>query len=426
MLIKNGLVFIEGNFYKTNILIKGSKISEISNEATDSKVIDAKGKFVIPGIIDCHVHFRDLGQDHKEDWLSGSKAAVAGGVTTVIDMPNNQIPIYSYVLLDEKRKTAAEKSLCNFGFYMMLTDQNVETVNEIDNIAGAKLYLGLTTGANTVKDVEDIIRRSKNNMIITVHAEDNDWLTLNKKKYPHSVEFHSMIRDNISEVISVIKMLDLTRKYGQRIHFAHISSSEALLLIEQAKSEGLPITCEVTPHHLFLDESDYAELGNLAKMNPALKYRRDREALWEGIVNGVIDIIATDHAPHTLKEKKQTNAPAGVPGIETMLPLLLDTVNKGSLTLKRLIELVCENPARLFNLMSKGKLQHGYDADITIIDMELEKEVRTNDLFTKCGWSPFNGWKLKGWPVMTIVNGNIIYENGKICDDIKGKEVIIS
>ena len=394
LLIKNGKVYQNGALIQKNIFIQGDKITKItSQEIKADEVIDAKNKIIIPGLIDGHVHFREPGLTHKEDFFSGSCAAVAGGITTILDMPNTKPATTDLQRLEEKRKLA-RKSIVNYGFHFGSTLNNISEIKKAKNIASVKIYMEYTTGDLKIDDNTVLQEIFSNARICAVHAENE-------------------------QILDALNMIKNTKS---SIHFCHVSSKEELHYAKGGKIKNA-VSVEVTPHHLFLTAKDLNKLGSFGEMKPGLKTEEDQKALWEGIYNGNVDTIGTDHAPHTKEEKMQLNYPFGVPGCETMLPLLLNAMNEKRITLKKIVQLCCENPAKIFKIKSKGLIKEGFDADLAIIDLDLEKEVRNEELLTKCKWSPFAGWKLKGWPVVAIVNGNIALNNGKI-DNIKAKEVL--
>ncbi len=395
LLIKNCRILIKDKVYNKNILIKKDKISKITNkEPKAEKVIDARNNFVLPGLIDCHVHFREPGLTHKEDFLTGSMAAAKGGITTILDMPNTLPPTTTIAALEEKRKLAA-KSIVNYGFNFGATENNLEDIKKAKNIAAVKLYMDYTTGDLKVSDFEVIAEILKASKLTIIHAED----------------------EHIKNAIEIL----IKNKIKNKVHFAHVSSQKELDYAKQNKIQN-QITVEVTPHHLFMNQNDIQILGAFAEMKPRLKTEQDQKALWHGIKNGTVDTIASDHAPHLREEKEQANYPFGVPDIETMLPLLLDAFNSNKISLPIIIKLCCENPAKIFKIKNKGFLKEGYDADLVIVDLDKRQAVRNEDLLTKCKWSPYEDKILKGWPITTIVNGDIIYDNGEIFD-IKAKEV---
>lgn len=391
LLIKNAKIFTKGILINKNIFIENQKIRKITNQNLQAdKVIDAKNRIVLPGLIDSHVHFREPGLTQKEDFLTGSKAAAAGGITTFLDMPNTNPPTTTIERLEEKRRLA-KKSVVNYGFHFGSTKDNIEEIKKAENIASVKVYMDITTGELIINDENTLKKIFQIPITKTIHAENE----------------------------RILKAIEFGRDYS-RLYFCHVSSKQELDNIIKNKTSNIFI--EVTPHHLFLTEQEKEKHKGFADMKPGLKKKDDQIALWEAIKNNFVDTIATDHAPHTKDEKMQINYPFGVPGCETMLPLLLNAVNDKLLTLKKLVQLCCENPAKIFKIKRKGFIQEGFDADLTIIDINLEKEVRNEELQTKCKWSPFNGFRLKGWPVMTIVNGNIVFDNGNI-NHVRGKEV---
>tara|TARA_Y100000310_G_scaffold281722_1_gene302414 strand:+ start:46323 stop:47522 length:1200 start_codon:yes stop_codon:yes gene_type:complete len=394
LLIKNGKIYQNGALIKKNIFIQKDKITKITNQELKSdEVIDAKDKVIIPGLIDGHVHFREPGQTHKEDFLTGSMAAAAGGVTTVLDMPNTNPPTTNLQRLEEKRKLA-KKSVVNYGFHFGSTNNNIAEIEKVKGVAAVKVYMDYTTG-DLILNNEDVLKKIfSSNKTIAVHGENEN----------------------------ILKALEFIQHGSNHVHFCHVSSKEELNYAKSKKINN-SVSVEVCPHHLFLTAKDVNTLQSFGEMKPSLKTEEDQKALWSGIHDGKVDTIATDHAPHTKEEKMEMNYPFGVPGCETMLPLLLNALKDKKITLKRIVELCCENPAKIFKIKNKGFIKEGYDADLTVVDLDLEKEVRNDELFTKCKWSPFDGWKLKGWPVTTVVNGNVIFDNGKV-NNIAAKEVL--
>ena len=373
-----------------NILIENDKISLVTKDSfAVDEIINAKDKVIIPGVIDSHVHFREPGAEHKEDFLSGSRAAVSGGVTTVLDMPNNNPPCLSVDVLAKKREVA-KKSIVNYGFHFGCSKDNISEIAKVKNIASVKVYMDHTTGDLLIDDDIALEKIFNSYKLIAVHAEG----------------------DNVQKASRLIKN---TKK--NKLYFCHISSENELKLARKITKK---IFIEATPHHLFLTQED--KLGGFGMMKPSLKTQQDQDALWQAVSSGVIDTIGSDHAPHTVEEKKSENPPFGVPGVETLLPLMLDAVNNGKLSLGKMIKLCCENPATIFKIKGKGFLLPEYDADLVIVDLSKEKQVKNEELFTKCKWSPFNGKTLKGWPVTAIVNGKIVYCDGQV-NDIKSKEV---
>lgn len=404
--IKNAKLISDGKEVIKNIYINNGKIKKITEKNIKAeKSIDAKQNFVIPGIIDPHVHFREPGLTYKEDFYTGSMAAAAGGITTFFDMPNTVPPTLTYFDIEEKR-FLAKKSLVNYGFYIGASKDNLAEIKKANygkeagcNVPGTKLFMNLSTGKMMIDDKDTIRQIFRNSRLVAVHAEG--------PKVDEAIQY--------------------AIKTGTRLYLCHISTADEIKIIKEYRNESefarKNVFVEVTPHHLFLTEKDFEEQGAFAKMIPGLKAKKDQSALWDAIADGTVDVIGTDHAPHTIEEKKaKENQPSGVPGEETMLPLMLDAVNKGKLELKKLVELTSRNPARIFGIRNKGRIVEGCDADLTIIDMGLANEVRNEELKTKCRWSPFNGWRLKGWPVATIVGGKVVCNHGKIYKNT-GKEI---
>jgi len=430
-LLKNGHIVSSKEIIIGDLLIKEGKIDKIGDNinAPGAEEIDCTNKYILPGIIDAHVHFRSPGYEEEEDWETGSSAALAGGVTTVFDMPNTNPKTVTLKALDQKKALAKKKSHVNFRFFMGATGDNIEEINKAgDDVIGVKVYMGQTTG-QTVKDdgMEKLLKNlfEQTNKIIAVHAEDEEMIEKRMKIYhdENSPEIHSLIRNDAVAFTATKKAVHLAKKYRGRLHICHLSTKKEVELLRKYKD----ITCEVAPHHLFFTVAEYAKQGNFVKVNPPIRSQNDVDALWEGLLDGTINIIATDHAPHLRKDKETGywQAPAGMPGVEFVLPLMLDSVNKGRITLKDIIRLMCEGPARIYGLHKKGFLKEGFDADIVIIDMDIKREIRNEDVVSKCGWTPYAGRILQGWPVMTFVRGNLLVENGKIVSGQTGAEVPI-
>jgi len=410
-----------------DILINNGLIQSIGSISEADQEIDIANKLVIPGLIDIHVHFREPGGEHKEDWLTGSRAAAAGGVTTVIDMPNTHPPAIDNKTIDEKRKLA-EKSLINYGFYLGATKDNLEAIKNARQVAGVKIFVGSSTGDLLVSEDKDIKKLfSIPNVLWALHAEDEDMITANSKKNANNDNptVHSKIRNRQAAIRAVERVIALAKKTRAKIRICHINTSEEIELIKNAKQDGVDITCEVSPHHLFLNEQEYRKHGNFVKVNPPLRTSNDNHALIQALGSGIIDVVATDHAPHTTDEKRQAyaKAPAGIPEVQTSLPLLLNEVNKKNLDLKRVVEATSAKPAELLRINNKGKIKEGFDADLAVIDLNKRNILNKQMLLSKCGWSPYEGWELKGWPIMTFINGNLVYNNGKINEQYKGEEI---
>lgn len=436
ILLKNGQVGCGLGVYDADVLIENGKIvdtydwGKAPKMGKSDKIIDCTGKLILPGLIDVHVHFREPGQSYKEDWKTGSSAAVAGGVTTVFDMPNNKPPVLTVKDLDEKRELIKGNSYCNYGLYIGFNGHNIDEINAVKNVPGVKFYACDSTGdmgVENAKAVENLFEKS--NKLIVVHAEGAFTVEENAKKYLAEFEgreidpaIHSKIRSPEAALIAVKRVCELAKKYKRKTHIAHLSTDGELEVVTDHKEF---VSCEVAPHHLLLCDDDYTKLGNFLRVNPPVRSREDIFAMWKGIKFEEINIIATDHAPHTIEEKEQgyLQAPSGVPELDTLLPFLLNAVNDEGLTVAELVKLCCEHPAKIFGLKNKGQIESGFDADIVVVDMDIEREVEREGLLTKCGWSPYEGLTFKGWPVMTFVNGELVFEGGKIVGRQAGKEV---
>ncbi|MBU2477088.1 dihydroorotase [Candidatus Micrarchaeota archaeon] len=437
LLIKNAKIQEKNNFFIKNVFCKKGKIASITNpdntKFNADKTIDAKGKLLLPGGIDCHVHFREPGMEKKGNWKSESRAAAAGGITSVIDMPNTIPSTTTVQTLKEKRKTAEKNSLINFGFHFGAEKRKLAEINKVKNIASIKVFMGSSTGNLLVEEekiLEEIFRTGKQkNILIVLHAEEEKIIKKNSKKAReknwNNVKYHNKIRSEKAESEAIKKALKIQKKVGNRIHFLHVSTKKGMQEIIKAKKRTKQVSCEVCPHHLFLNEKDLNRLGNFGKMNPPLRTKKDNEFLMNALKKGLIDFIATDHAPHTKKEKQKNyfDAPSGVTGIETVYSLLLNEAAKGKIKLSKVIEVLCEKPAEVYGIKNKGKIKEGFDADLVLVDLNKSFTVKNSDIHSKCKWTPFNGRKLKGKIEATIINGNIVYNKGKINSKIKGKEV---
>lgn len=390
VIIENGMVYLNGRLEGRSILIEDGKIAKITNaKMRADERINASGLIVLPGSIDPHVHFREPGLTNKEDFRTGSFAAAAGGVTSFLDMPNTKPPTLTSELLREKIELASEKSVVNFGFHFGSSADNLEEIKNAKGIASVKIFMDASTGNMLIQNDETIRKIMEGSRICAIHAEGRN----------------------------ARKAIDIARSLGRKFYLCHVGTESEIGYVKQNKKENVFV--EVTPHHLFLTENDQSRL---VKMKPSLKNESDRRSLWDSLNDGTIDAIGSDHAPHTIEEKETSDA-YGVPGVETRLPLMLDAVNKRRLTMRRMVETMCENPARIFSIKGKGFIKTGNDADLVMVDMKLAKKVRNDGLFTKCGWSPFDGYELCGWPVKTMVNGEIVFEDGMVYEENRGEAV---
>ena len=427
--IRNARVVLPGGIQQVDVLVKAGIISAIGrNLPGQSEVFDAYGLVLMPGIIDPQVHFRDPGAPQKEDLHSGSCAAAAGGVTSFLDMPNNSPPVIDRIRLAVKKEDAAKKCVVNYGFFIGATPDNLEELNSAENVCGIKIFMGSSTGNLLVSEDSDLERIfSTGTRLIAVHAEDESLLQENSEMLStvREVEAHPRIRDEAVALRASEKAVALSLKYQRRLHILHLTTEEEVRMLQRLP-RGHKISTEVCTQHLTLIAPGcYRELGTLAQMNPPLRTSRHRDSLWKALKDGVIDCIATDHAPHTLEEKKRPygEAPSGMPGVETSLPLMLDRANRGECSLLEISKWMSEAPARLYGMFNKGRIEVGYDADLVLVDMEQTKTVTNGQLHTRVNWSPFHGMQLKGWPVRTLVHGKTVFLDGKVDTKVRGREI---
>jgi len=431
LVLKDCRAVINGEIVKASIGISQGKISAIKKILSGEKEIDCSRKLVLPGLIDPHVHFRVPGAEYKADWKHESRAALHGGVTCVLDMPNNKPGICTSALLEEKRKTVKRTAGVDFGLHFGASPKHLDEIPKAEHCAAVKAFMGSSTGDLLIEKREDQLKAfsisAENKKIVMVHAEDEATIRKNSEKAKKngwdSVKFHSKIRPPEAELISVKQALEVRKEAGNRLHICHVSNSESIPFIGAEKPSGM-VSCGVTPNHLFLCVEDLEGLGNLAKVNPPVGTRQNRVKLWEALNSGAIDIIESDHAPHTEEEKNAPfpEAPSGIPGIETTLPLLLDAFHRKLISLERISEMCCSAPAELFGIKNKGFIKEGYDADFAVIDLKKEHKVDSGALYTKCGWSPFDGRELKGFVEKTFLRGELRHDSGQVFSG-KGLEV---
>lgn len=438
--IKNARIINERHDFKGNILIRDEYIVAVGNTDNipvpgDARVINADGLILIPGIIDDHVHFRDPGLTHKGDIHSESAAAVAGGVTSFMDMPNTKPQTTTISLLNDKFMHASENSCANYSFYLGATNTNLDEVMKADprQVCGIKLFMGSSTG-NMLVDEENSLRELFARAVIPVaaHCEDEGIIRRNsvvyRNKYGNDVpvRMHPMIRSREACFTSSSHAIELAKEYNTRLHILHLSTADELKLFRNdIPPEEKRITAEVCVHHLWFEESAYETLGTLVKCNPAVKTAYDRDALLKGLNNNIIDVVATDHAPHTLEEKKNTyfNAPSGGPFVQNSLQAMLELWHRNIISIGRIVELMCHNPARLFKINKRGFIREGYKADLCLIDPSRSFTVKKDNILYKCGWSPLEGTTFSSTVVKTIVNGNIVWDDGRINKDHRGQKL---
>ena len=430
LLIKNGNVVIGNSFEDLNIGIKNNKISLLSTSSNyeSDNIVDAKNLIILPGVIDSQVHFREPGSEYKEDLQTGSMGAALGGVTSVFEMPNTYPPTSTVDRLKDKFNLAKDRMWVNYAFYAGATKENFSSLPELEKVpgcVGVKIFMGSSTGNLLVPDDETLINVLKSrNFRVAVHAEDEPRLIDRKKLIKNNgVDFHPTWRDVLTALNATKRVIKGANASKKPVHILHITTEEE---IEYIKNNKEFISVEVTPQHLTLNAPEcYDELGAFAQMNPPIREVRHQKGLWKGIKDGVVDVIGSDHAPHTIEEKNKTypETPSGMPGVQTIVPIMLDHVNQGNLSLFKLCELISTNPARLYKVINKGEIKLNNDADLTIIDLNKEVKITNDMMATKSGWTPFNNKKVKGWPVMTIVNGNIVMRDGELIGSPKGKPV---
>lgn len=429
VLIKNAQIVNEGKVEQGDVLIEGDRIVEVggvwSAKSSQTKVIDADGQYLLPGMIDDQVHFREPGLTHKATIESESKAAVAGGITSFIEMPNTVPQATTIELLEQKFDRAKETSWANYSFMFGGTNDNLEEILKVDpqKVAGLKLFLGSSTGNMLVDDpkvLEEIFSKTK--LRISVHCEDETTIKNNLAKYIDQygedipIHLHPVIRSEEACYLSSSQAISLAKKTGARLHVFHLSTERETHLFENKKAiNDKKITAEVCIHHLWFSDEDYASKGTKIKWNPAVKKAKDRDGLWKALLDDRIDVIATDHAPHTLEEKNQvyTKAPSGGPLVQHALVALFEMHHRGKITVEKIVEKFAHNPARLFEIKDRGFIRPGYKADLVLVDPNAPWTVNKSNILYKCGWSPFEGTVFKSRVTHTFVNGALTYENGK-------------
>ena len=427
LIIKNGTCYIDGKLVNTDITVSGGKIKSIGKaDLNNHKVYDAENKIVLPGIIDTQVHFREPGSTDAEDLESGSRAAVLGGVTSLFEMPNTNPPTANLLEFEKKLKAAKNRMHSNYAFYFGATPSNTDQLAQLKNVegcCGVKLFAGSSTGNLLVDkeaDIEKVI--SSSDRVVSIHSEDEDIIKLRKKFIRKGdVHSHHEWRNVECAMSSTRRVVKIAERYNKKIHVLHVTTKDEVDFLAMHKKN---VTFETTPQHLTLYAPDcYDKLGTYAQMNPPLRGKEHYDRLWTAIKNNIVDVLGSDHAPHLKanKDKEYPDSPSGMPGVQTIFPVMIDHVNNGKLTLNQLINLMCENPCRIFGIKNKGFIKEGFDADLTIVDMKKEVTIKDEMIASKCGWTPFNNYKVKGFPVGTIVNGILVMSDGKILVESKGK-----
>ncbi len=434
IILKNAKVFISSELEEVDLFIKGNKIvSKVDCDGDDIEVVDLKGLTVLPGLIDTQVHFRDPGLTHKEDIKSGSLSALAGGITGYFEMPNTVPATTSAEALKSKLDTARNSSWTNYAFFMGASAENADSIDKLEQEAGCsgvKIFMGSSTGSLLVHQ-EEILDKilSKVKRRFSVHSE-SEALLLKRQKLifnkgmdlEYDVKLHPKWRNVDVAMESTRQIMALAKKHKAKLHLLHVSTKDEMEYLKSHKTPEMSV--EVTPQHLTLASPEcYEAFGTYAQMNPPIRTKEHREGLWKAINTGIVDIIGSDHAPHTEEEKKRPypKSPSGIPGVQTTLPLLLHHMAEGRISLNKIVELMCLNPSKLFNIQGQGEIKIGREANLTILDLEKEEVIKKSWLTSRVGWSPFEGLKIKGFPVMTMVQGRIAYNNGEIIGEPAGE-----
>lgn len=440
-IIKQARIVNEGQQFTGDVYVKNGFIECISEGENlpvkkDWKIIPANGLWLLPGIIDDHVHFREPGLEYKADIFTESRAAVAGGVTSYMEMPNTRPPVLTQELLAEKYTRAAQKSLANYSFYMGASNENLEEVLKTDpsRVCGVKVFMGASTG-NMLVDSEKVLETifSKVPMLIAVHCEDENTIRKNNAEFYQTpglkatASVHPQIRTAEACYLSSAKAVTLAEKLNTRLHILHLSTArEVGLLDNEIPLKEKKITAEVCVHHLWFSDKDYPVKGNLMKWNPAVKTESDREALLEALLDDHIDVVATDHAPHTLEEKQRPyfKAPSGGPGVQHSLMAMLEFAHQGKISIEKVVEKMCHNPAVLFRIQKRGFIRPGYAADLVLVDRNKTWKVNKSNILYKCGWSPLEGTTFHSKVEKTFVNGQLVYNRGTIDENIRGERLL--
>jgi dihydroorotase len=421
----------DGNTYSSDVACAAGKIVRIDKNilAPAEEVIDAAGQLLLPGVVDAQVHFREPGEEHEEDLSSGSRAAARGGVTSFLEMSDSDPATTNRQALNDKLTRAAQKSVVNYGFFIGATADNLEELNSGTSTCGIKIFMGASSKSLQIHRMQDMERIfAQGTRLIAVHAEDQARIQARTPQFAQRTDAaaHSELRDNECALIATRLALSLAKKYRRRLHILHVSTQEQVALLRQDKPAW--VTADATPHHLLLDINDYAGQGARVQTDPPIRNVVDKTALWAGLGDGIIDFIASDHAPHSLDEKNlgYPNAPSGIPGVETSLPLMLTEMHAGRCNLADIQKWMCYGPAQAYAIANKGKILVGWDADLTLVDMDNLQPVRHADTYTKAKWSPYDGRALRGWPVFTIVGGEIVFDHGRNRPGVLGKPLLFT
>ena len=430
-ILKNGIVVNQDGEGERDIGIRDGRIAALGTFAPEqaARTVDCKGLHILPGVMDTQVHFREPGLEHKEDLESGSRSAVMGGVTAVFEMPNTNPLTIDEVTFTDKVKRGHHRMHCDYAFFIGGTSENVQDLPELERApgcAGVKVFIGSSTGALLVEDddslrkIFQVIKRRA-----AFHAEDE--FRLNDRKglrIEGDARSHPVWRDEVAALMATQRLVNLARETGKRIHVLHISTKEEIDYLKDHKDVA---SCEATPHHLTMAAPEcYERLGTLAQMNPPVRDAEHRAGIWKGIEQGIVDVLGSDHAPHTLEEKQKVYpaSPSGMTGVQTLVPLMLDHVNAGRLSLQRFVDLTSAGPARLFNMAMKGRIAAGYDADFTVVDLKRSETITNKWVASKAGWTPYDGVTVRGWPVGTFVRGKQVMWQGELTNPSRGEAVV--
>ena len=427
LIIKNGTCYIDDNLEKLDLGIQNGKISHIGNlkEEKSKNTIDVTNKIVLPGLMDTQVHFREPGSVEAEDLHSGSRAAIVGGITSVFEMPNTNPPTTNFEEF-QKKINIGKRMYCNHAFYFGATAENyqlLEKLKDLDGCCGIKLFAGSSTGNLLVDKEDDIEKVFKHaSKVVAVHSEDEEILRLRKKLIENgNVKTHPVWRNEEVAISSTRKIVKIAKRLNKKAHILHVTTKEEVDFLSQNKGN---ITFEITPQHLTIYAPDcYDNLGSYAQMNPPIRDKSHYDRLWYAVRNNYNDTIGSDHAPHLKinKEKPYPNSPSGMPGVQTILPVMFNHMNNGKINLNQIVNFLCKNPVKIFGIKNKGYIKKNFDADFTIVDLKKEIEIKNENIESKCGWSPFNGYKFKGVPIYTIIGGDIKMQDGKIIGEPTGK-----
>ncbi len=428
LVLAGGVIVNQDGVGAGDIGIRGGRIAALGRVTGDAgERINCRGLHILPGAIDTQVHFREPGLEHKEDLESGSRAAIMGGITAVFEMPNTNPATTSEAALADKIRRATGRMHCDFAFWIGGTHENTEALPELERLpaaAGVKVFMGSSTGDLLVEDdagVAAILSRLSRRAAF--HSEDEPRLKERQRlRVAGDASSHPVWRDEIAALTSTRRLVAIAHRTGSQIHILHVSTAEEIDFLADHKDIA---SVEVTPHHLTLTDADYARFGTLIQMNPPVRAARHRDRLWSGLAEGIADILGSDHAPHTLEEKAKPypESPSGMTGVQTLLPIMLDHVAAGRLSLQRLVDMTSAGPARLFGIVGKGRLAVGYDADLSIVDLKRRQTIRNDWIASKAGWTPYDGREVTGWPVGTIVRGHKVMWEGEVTAPGTGRPV---